>query len=147
MGRSWPLASSATLVMSAGGRLSITKKPRSSRTRAASERPAPDMPLMIVTSSDVSYLLFASLTGRWAFPRYGPGCADPWGPARLTLGWSYLSSGFATGGHDSMHRVQCSVGRRGHRVGEPRQALQLLERQLAHPLDAAELAEQAASPR
>ena len=43
--------SSATLGMSAGGRLSITKNPRSSSTSAAAERPAPDMPVMIVTSS------------------------------------------------------------------------------------------------
>ena len=45
-----PRPSSATLAMSAGGRLSITKKPRSSSTSAAAERPAPDMPVMMVTS-------------------------------------------------------------------------------------------------
>ena len=39
-----PRASSATLPISIGGRLSMTKKPRSSSTCAASERPAPDMP-------------------------------------------------------------------------------------------------------
>ena len=39
----------------------------------------------IVTS--ISYLLFASLTGRWAFPRFSPGY-----PARSTLGWRLLTS-------------------------------------------------------
>src|SRR4051812_33073340 len=44
-----------------------------------------------------SYLLFASLTGRWAFPRYGPACAVRWWPARFTLGWSYLLFASLTG--------------------------------------------------
>src|SRR5207302_6077242 len=37
--------------MSSGGRLSITKKPRSSSTLAASDRPAPESPVTIVMSS------------------------------------------------------------------------------------------------
>ncbi len=37
--------SSATLVIRAGGRLSMTNQPRSSRVAAAVERPAPDMPV------------------------------------------------------------------------------------------------------
>src|SRR5687767_11248645 len=47
---SWARPSSATLAISAGGRLSMTKNPRSSSTSAAADRPAPDMPVMIVTS-------------------------------------------------------------------------------------------------
>src|SRR4051812_818461 len=50
-GSSRPCARSTTFGMSAGGRLSITKNPRSSNTSAALDRPAPDIPVMIVTSS------------------------------------------------------------------------------------------------
>ena len=40
------VASSATLPISEVGRLSTTNQPRSSRTPAAVERPAPDMPVI-----------------------------------------------------------------------------------------------------
>ena len=40
----------ALLPISAGGRLSTTKYPRSSRHFAASDRPAPDRPVMMVKS-------------------------------------------------------------------------------------------------
>ena len=43
-------ASSATLGMSAGGRLSMTNQPRSSRLSAACERPAPDRPVITTNS-------------------------------------------------------------------------------------------------
>ena len=50
------VASSAIFPMSAGGRLSTTKYPRSSKLFAASDRPAPDRPVMMVTSGDVARL-------------------------------------------------------------------------------------------
>src|SRR5947208_16776931 len=48
-------ASSAILPISAGGRLSTTKYPRSSRHFAASDRPAPDRPVITVKST-ISWL-------------------------------------------------------------------------------------------
>ena len=41
------LTSSATLVIRAGGMLSITNQPRSSKVAAAVDRPAPESPVMI----------------------------------------------------------------------------------------------------
>ena len=66
-----PEASSAIFSISAGGRLSTTKYPRSSRHLAASERPAPDSPVMMVKSGPP-----VSFTGRAA------GSDAPVGPAR-----------------------------------------------------------------
>src|SRR5437879_33541 len=50
-----PPPSSAILPISAGGRLSTTKYPRSSRHFAASDRPAPDRPVITVKST-ISWL-------------------------------------------------------------------------------------------
>src|SRR6266508_1477302 len=50
-----PPPSSAIFPISAGGRLSTTKYPRSSRHFAASERPAPDRPVITVKST-ISWL-------------------------------------------------------------------------------------------
>ncbi len=44
------LASSDTLGISSGGRLSMTNQPRSSRMSAACDRPAPDNPVITMNS-------------------------------------------------------------------------------------------------
>ena len=79
-----PRASSATLPMSIGGRLSMTKKPRSSSTCAASDRPAPDMPVMIVTSRPCRSSSSSSIASRrverdasWAYTAVRDGVGQP----------------------------------------------------------------------
>ena len=55
---------SATFGMSAGGRLSMTKNPRSSSTSAAADRPAPDMPVTTVTSRGIDWSAIATVHRR-----------------------------------------------------------------------------------
>ena len=99
IGVSWPRASSATLPMSIGGRLSITKKPRSSSTCAASERPAPDMPVMIVTSSGGSAVLM-----RRPSSRSRPACRARSGASRPCRR-AYTAVPTASGSHGERERA------------------------------------------
>ncbi len=72
----WVRAARSTIVaIRLGGRLSTTNQPRSSRTFAAVDRPAPDMP-EITTSSGGS--LAASCSSPFILDRLSPGQLFPW---------------------------------------------------------------------
>src|SRR5919197_1080455 len=104
----WPEveASSAIFRMSAGGRLSTTKYPRSSNDFAASDRPAPDWPVMMVKSTVRS----ASGAGRFSL------CA------RAVATSAHRSS------LDRMEPMEVLVDRPGSRRPDPGRPRDLLRR-------------------
>src|SRR5690349_1997190 len=106
--------------MSIGGRLSITKKPRSSSTCAASDLPAPDMPVMIVTSSGASAVLLIYHHRRTPAGRV------------VSLG--------------RVETVQPPVHRRPYCIRQPGEREEVFLGQFAQLLDPAQLAHQAGLP-
>src|SRR5437588_7052747 len=102
---------SATLPMRAGGRLSMTNHPRSSKVLAAFERPAPDSPV-ISKNSVISIALSSLLQG------YGPYEQEPRDRGRVLVLLGPLDE--AGRRRRLLHALDQEPGR-GHGVDVPRQ--------------------------
>ena len=141
--------------ISAGGRLSTTNQPRSSRHLAAVLRPAPDMPEMITSSG------MAALSASAGRARVHLCTVSRRVPARRALCSSFLLAGLAAArpvGAPSSSMISpvavftagaagAAAGqRRGDRLGglaaDARHLADLLDRRRAQPLQRAEVLEQ-----